>query len=105
MVTVNVMGNRDLGKEQLSELQEMMHAHPTLVSLFGIADDATQANLSDLWMDADDAVVLADELPAKGALTSLNLSMNELCGIDEDGDGEYDASGVTALADAIGKHQ
>ena len=40
-----------------------------------------------------------------GALTSLNLSENKLCGIDEDGDGEYDASGVTALADAIGKHQ
>ena len=39
------------------------------------------------------------------ALTSLNLSKNELCGIDEYGDGEYDASGVTALADAIGKHQ
>ena len=44
-------------------------------------------------------------IPTIGALTSLNLSMNELCGIDEDGDGEYDASGVTALADAIGKHQ
>ena len=28
-----------------------------------------------------------------------------LCGIDEDGDGDFDASGVTALADAIGKHQ
>ena len=46
-----------------------------------------------------------DILSAIRALTSLNLSENELCGIDEDGDGEYDASGVTALADAIGKHQ
>ena len=48
---------------------------------------------------------LAVGLSTNGALTSLNLSENELCGIDEDGDGEYDASGVTALADAIGKHQ
>ena len=46
-----------------------------------------------------------DIFSAIRALTSLNLRKNELCGIDEDGDGEYDASGVTALADAIGKHQ
>ena len=77
MVTVNVMGNK-IGKEQLSKLQEMMQAHPTLVSLCGIAVDATEANLSGVRMDADDAVVLADELPAKGALTSLNLSDNNL---------------------------
>ena len=75
MVTVNMMGNK-IGKEQLSKLQEMVQAHPTLVSLCGIADDATEANLSGLGMDADDTVVLADELPAKGALTSLDLSHN-----------------------------
>ena len=34
-------------------------------------------------------------------------SLNEtaLCGINKFGYGEFDASGVTALADAIGKHQ
>ena len=42
---------------------------------------------------------------ASGALTSLNVSMNALCGIDEWGEGTYDASGLTALVDAIGKHQ
>merc|ERR1711998_166414 len=77
MVTINVMGNR-IGKEQLSKLQEMMKAHPALVSLCGISDDATEANLSGLGMDAGDAVVLADELPAKGALTSLNMSKNAM---------------------------
>ena len=40
-----------------------------------------------------------------GALTSLNVSKNALCGIDEYGDGEFDASGVTALAESISKHQ
>ena len=40
-----------------------------------------------------------------GALTSLNVSKNALCGIDEFGDGTFDASGLTALADAIGQHQ
>ena len=98
------MGNK-IGKEQLSKLQEIMKAHPTLVSLCGIADDASEANLSGLRMDADDAVVLADELPAKGALTSLNVSNNNLVGLDKYGNGTYGASGVTALADAIGKHE
>ena len=77
MTSVNVVGN-GIGKEQLSKLQEMMQAHPTLVSLCGITNDATEANLSGLKMDADDAVVLADELPTKGALTSLNLASNKL---------------------------
>ena len=76
-MTVNVMGN-NIGKEQLSKLQEMMKAHPTLVSLCGIADDTTDANLSGIKMDADDAVILADELPAKGALETLNISNNKL---------------------------
>eukprot|EP00935_MAST-01C_sp_MAST-1C-sp1_P000186 g186.t1 len=70
MVTINIMGN-NIGKEQLSKLQDIMKVHPTLVSLCGIADNATEANLSGLRMDADDAVILADELPAKGAMAKL----------------------------------
>ena len=73
MVTINVMGNK-IGKEQLSKLQEMMKAHPTLVSLCGISGDATGANLSGIKMDADDAVVVADELTAKGALAKFTVS-------------------------------
>ena len=45
-------------------------------------------------MDADDAVVLADELPAKGALSLLNLSHNRL------GD-----KGLVAFCDKIAAHQ
>ena len=104
MVIVNVMGN-NISKEQLSKLQEMMQAHPTLVSLCGIADDATEANLSGLGMGADDAVVIADELPAKGALTSLNISSNNLGGYYDYSKGyrEWisDMTGIKALADAI----
>jgi hypothetical protein len=55
-----------------------MRSKPNLISLCGIADDATQADLSGLGMDADDAIILASELPDKGALTSLNLSSNGL---------------------------
>ena len=101
METVNLMGNK-MGKEQLSKLLKMMKAHPTLVSLCGIADDATEANLSGLGMDADDAVVLADELPAKGALTDLNISSDGLAGYgDSDGRWISDMSGIKALAAAI----
>jgi len=31
----------------------------------------------------------------------LYLSINELCGLDRDGDGTYTAEGITAIADAL----
>jgi hypothetical protein len=71
----NVMGN-SIGKEMLSKLREIMRSKPNLVSLCGIADDATEADLSGLGMDADDAIILASELPDKGALLSLDISSN-----------------------------
>jgi hypothetical protein len=71
------MGSRS-GKEMLSKLQQIMRSKPNLISLCGIADDATEADLSGLKMDADDAIVLASELPDKGAMASLNLASNSL---------------------------
>jgi Ran GTPase-activating protein (RanGAP) involved in mRNA processing and transport len=73
----NVMGNM-IGKDQLSKLQEIMHSKPNLVSLCGIADDATGAVLSGLGIDADDAAILVSELPDKGALTSLHVGKNNI---------------------------
>jgi hypothetical protein len=73
----NVMGNR-IGKEMLSNLQDIMRSKPNLVSLCGIADDATEADLSGLNINAADAIILASELPDKRALTTLNLAYNEL---------------------------
>jgi hypothetical protein len=77
----NVMGNH-IGKEQLAKLQEIMRSKPNLVSLCGIADDATEADLSGLGMDADDAAILASELPDKGAISSVNVLGNEI-GIEQ----------------------
>jgi hypothetical protein len=76
-VIANVMGNR-LGKEHLSKLQENLSAHPNLISLCGIATDATAADLSGLGIDAYDAIVLVSELPDKRALSVLNLADNGL---------------------------
>jgi Ran GTPase-activating protein (RanGAP) involved in mRNA processing and transport len=73
----NVMGNR-IGKEMRSKLQEIMRSKPNLISLCGIADDTTEVVLSGLGMDADDAIILASELPDKRVLTSLNLASNNI---------------------------
>jgi hypothetical protein len=103
-----------------------MHSKPNLVSLCGIADDATEADLSGLGMDADDAAILASELPDKGALSVLSLKSNNLRAdggkalaeglkgntviteldistnaLGVDSDYKPDMSGVIALANAI----
>jgi hypothetical protein len=118
----NVMGNK-IGKEQLAKLQEIMRAKPSLVSLCGIAYGATEADLSGLGMDADDAIILASELPDKGAMTHLNISNNSIVSMNtvvtkektyyEDSDGDavtdsdeeteevLDFNGVAALANAV----
>jgi hypothetical protein len=73
----NVMGN-SIGKEMLSKLQESMRSKPNLISLCGIADDVTEAGLSGLAIDADDAIILASELPDKRALIKLDISNNRI---------------------------
>ena len=60
------------------------------------------------WKGAADmsgVIAVSDAIPTIGALTSLDISKNMLCGVEEFGIGTYDASGVTALADAIEKHE
>jgi Ran GTPase-activating protein (RanGAP) involved in mRNA processing and transport len=47
------------------------------------------------------AKAFADALRINAVLTSFDLSGNCLCGLDEDGDGTYDASGIKALASAL----
>jgi Leucine-rich repeat (LRR) protein len=71
------MGN-SIGKEMLSKLQEIMRSKPNLTSLCGIAGGATEADLSGLGMDANDASILASELPDKGALTQFDISSNNI---------------------------
>ena len=56
-------------------------------------------------MDTDDAVLLADELPAKGALTSLNISANSVGGYASrqnlNTEWTSDMTGIKALAAAF----
>jgi hypothetical protein len=54
-------------------------------------------------MDADDAIILASELPGKGAVSFLNLANTRLCNIwtDQEGNkcGAFDASGMFNMWD------
>jgi hypothetical protein len=79
----NVIGNK-IGKEELSKLREIMHSKPNLMSLCGIPDDATEADLSYLSMDADDiAIILASELPDKRSLSTLDVSNSNISSVDQ----------------------
>ena len=95
--------NRIYGAEAGKALGDMLAANTVLRELDLSGQGAN--GYSSYSLDAACATELAVGLSANGALTSLDISNNKLCGIDEDGFGTYDASGVTALADAIGKHQ
>jgi hypothetical protein len=47
------------------------------------------------------ANTVAAMIAVSGGLTSLNLSYNQLCGLDSSGRGTYAAVGITAIADAL----
>ena len=47
------------------------------------------------------AAALAPAIAANGRLTSLNLSSNQLCGLEYRGRGTSTAEGITAVADAL----
>ena len=107
MVSVNILNN-SIGTEQAQNLATVLKEHPTLKSLCGNKGDETELDMSGKNMGADGAIMLAPEIVANGALTSLNVSNNALCGtavIHGRPYGTFDASDVTTLAIAIGKHQ
>ncbi|KOO28689.1 hypothetical protein Ctob_002593 [Chrysochromulina tobinii] len=74
------------------------------ISLCGIQRDQTTADLSGHALQPPDAILLASDLSQSvvtGVLTSLNLSKNQLCGLNFLGTGTYTAEGITAIAVAL----
>jgi hypothetical protein len=51
--------------------------------------------------DTSGVVAIANAIPDMRAMTSLNLAWNCLCGIDEYGDGVYDASGTACSVSCL----
>jgi hypothetical protein len=64
-------------------------------------DPVETLDLSDKKLGVASAVVIASLICVNGGLTSLNLSDNQLCGLDRYGLGTYTADGITAIADAL----
>ena len=74
------------------------------ISLCGIQRDQTTADFTRQGLKPPDAILLASDLSqvvVTGALTSLDLRENRLCGLNEHGNGTYTADGITAIADAL----
>ena len=104
-MSVNILYNK-IGVEQAMTLASILKEHPTLRSLCGNRGDEAELNMAGSYgkeMRDDGAIVLAPEIVANGALTSLNISSNNLGRYWDGSKGEYisDMTGVEALAAAI----
>jgi Ran GTPase-activating protein (RanGAP) involved in mRNA processing and transport len=69
------------------------------------ADSFTELDLKGKGVGVEGGMVVAGLIPVMGALKSIDLSGNQLCGIWTDGygnqEGTYTAEGITAIADAL----
>jgi Ran GTPase-activating protein (RanGAP) involved in mRNA processing and transport len=82
------VSNNGLWAEGTKLLAEALKGNKIMTELNLSSNYVTEGGLSGV-------VALADAIPDMGALSSLNLAANRLCGIDEYGRGTYDASGNT----------
>jgi hypothetical protein len=104
LTVTNLLGNR-LDWKSAKLLAEV--AKQKGISLCGIQRDQTTADFR-RRLQLLDAILLASDLSqavVTGALTSLDLSNNALCGVAQDPfggvSGTYTAEGITAIADAL----
>ena len=94
--------NNNIGAEQVQNLIAILKEHASLKSLCGNKGDETELDMSGKKMGADGAIMLAPEIVANGAMTSLNISDNSLGRYYDSSRGWIsDISGVKALAAAI----
>jgi hypothetical protein len=90
--SINLLKNK-IPVEQAQELVKIMQAKENLTTLCGLSRVETELNFSGQYLDAGDAMLIANDISDMRALSSLNLASNCLCGIDEHGRGTFDASG------------
>ena len=77
LVSVNLLNNA-IGAEQAQNLVAILKEHASLKSLCGNKGDETELDMSGKNMGADSAIMLAPEIVANGALTSLNILNNDI---------------------------
>ena len=74
-----------------------------IAKLVAVTAVITKLDLNYNFIGPDGAKALAEALRVNAVLKELNLANNQLCGINPyTGEGTYDASGIQALAAAIG---
>ena len=93
----NVRGN-NLDRESAKKLAKI--GTEKGIMLFGIKRDQKEANFQAQNLGPADAILISSDL-VTGSLTSLDLSKNQLCGLNKYGNGTYTADGITAIADAL----
>ena len=101
LLTVTNLLHNELDAEAAKMLAEV--AKQKGISLCGIQRDKTTADFSKQSLNPSDAMLLASDLSqavVTGGLTSLDLSINSLFGVNVYG-GTYTAEGITAIADAL----
>ena len=101
LTVTNLMDNQ-LDAESAKMLAEV--AKQKSISLCGIQRDQTTADFSRQGLKPPDAILLASDLSqagVTGSLTSIDLSSNQLCGLNWVGKGNYTTVGITAIADAL----
>jgi hypothetical protein len=91
------LAKNELGEEGIKAICEALEQNKTLKELdisgeiFGVSNIGGSAS----------AKHVAKMLGVNGGLTSLNLSSNQLCGLNYRGGGTYTAEGITAIANAM----
>jgi hypothetical protein len=85
--SVNLLKN-DIGVAQAEDLISILKDHPTLKSLCGNTGNETALDMSGKMNGAADAIMLVAEIIDNGALTSLNISDNNLTNYGEDMSGK-----------------
>ena len=73
-----------------------MASKPSLETLCGFSGDETEVNLSNKGLSTGCAVLVANEVKNNGALTSLNMSNNNIGAIDSGGWFEHQAVGLSS---------
>ena len=77
LASVNLLKN-DIGVEQAQALVKIKEAKPSLKTLCGLTMEETELDFSGQNLNAGDAVLLASDINANGALADLNLANNSL---------------------------
>jgi hypothetical protein len=75
--SVNVLSNV-IPVEQAQELVQIMRSKDTLTTLCGLTGEETELDFSNGILGAGDAVLIANDISDMGAISSLNLSSNNL---------------------------